>query len=260
MPIEFKCPSCQTRIKAPDASAGKMARCPKCAAVATIPAASQPSSPPSPFGGDQGAGSPSGFPSPTPTPMQPTSPFPGAGSTGGAYPTSGVPDPYAPNPFAQSKPANPFGESQSFPQSVNPYQSPNVGYQAVDGPTAVKKKLLGPAIGMMVGSLITLAAIGFTAIMAVVNPVAIGMVPPNNPEERIGFFIGAIGVLVVGGIAYLLQLIGAVCMLRGKNRAMALAGAIGGLMPCNMCCVVGFPFSIWGLAVLNSEEVKRLMQ
>ena len=262
MSIEFYCPSCQTRIKAPDASAGKMARCPKCSAVATIPAASQSASPP---GGDFGTGSPSAFPPTGASPhgagsTQPASPFPSAGTPFGTAPNAGVPNPYAPNPFSPAKPPNPFGESQPYPASPNPYQSPSTGYQVAQGPAAVKQKLFFPAIGMLVGSLITLGAIALTAVMMVVNPVAIGMVPPANPEERIGFFIGAIGMLVIGALAYLLQLVGAICMLRGKNRAMALAGAIGGLMPCNVCCLAGFPFSIWGLVALNSPEVKNIMQ
>ena len=41
MPIEFNCPACQSRIRTPDGSAGKMARCPQCGAVATVPIARQ---------------------------------------------------------------------------------------------------------------------------------------------------------------------------------------------------------------------------
>lgn len=44
MPVAFSCPSCQAPGSAPDALAGKQARCPKCGAVLLVPA--DPSPPP----------------------------------------------------------------------------------------------------------------------------------------------------------------------------------------------------------------------
>jgi hypothetical protein len=37
MPIQLSCPSCAASIKAPDAAAGKTARCPKCKVPIPIP-------------------------------------------------------------------------------------------------------------------------------------------------------------------------------------------------------------------------------
>jgi hypothetical protein len=38
----FQCPSCKATIKAPDAMAGKRARCPKCGALSVLPLAGEP--------------------------------------------------------------------------------------------------------------------------------------------------------------------------------------------------------------------------
>lgn len=65
MPIEFSCSSCGTTLRVPDEHAGKQARCPKCQALNTIPAASS-----------SGTTQPSPFPEPTPSPAaaQPAQP------------------------------------------------------------------------------------------------------------------------------------------------------------------------------------------
>src|SRR5690606_28132626 len=37
MPIEFNCTGCQKRLRVPDASAGKKARCPDCGSIQDVP-------------------------------------------------------------------------------------------------------------------------------------------------------------------------------------------------------------------------------
>ncbi len=46
MPIIFECPNCNAKMRAPDGSAGKQARCPTCSQLVTIGAASAPPPPP----------------------------------------------------------------------------------------------------------------------------------------------------------------------------------------------------------------------
>lgn len=45
MPINFSCPGCSKTLRVADENAGKLARCPDCGAVATIPATSSPADP-----------------------------------------------------------------------------------------------------------------------------------------------------------------------------------------------------------------------
>lgn len=51
MPIALTCPTCSTKLKAPDAAAGRKLKCPKCAAVIAVPPASANRPPPAPAAG-----------------------------------------------------------------------------------------------------------------------------------------------------------------------------------------------------------------
>ncbi len=88
MPIPVVCASCQTRLNAPDAAAGKKVKCPKCQAVMAVPAAEPP---PAAGGGgtpfDFGGGAPPPPPrrSAPPPPPEPASPPPPAAGGGGAF-------------------------------------------------------------------------------------------------------------------------------------------------------------------------------
>ena len=85
MAIEFNCPKCQARIRTPDETAGKAAKCPKCSGIVNIP------------GGAQAASNPLGSGPQNPLGVRPAS---------------------AANPFGDSAPG--FG-----PPPVNPYASPS---------------------------------------------------------------------------------------------------------------------------------------
>src|SRR5205085_12322442 len=61
MPIDVTCPNCKATLRAPDASAGKKIKCPKCETITEVPAAAQ--SAPSPV-----SAVPPASPSPPPAP------------------------------------------------------------------------------------------------------------------------------------------------------------------------------------------------
>lgn len=91
MPIPVVCASCQTRLNAPDAAAGKKVKCPKCQAVMAVPAGDEPPPlPPPPAAAgtpfDFGGGSP---PPPPPSrrsaPPPPESEAPPAPAGGAAF-------------------------------------------------------------------------------------------------------------------------------------------------------------------------------
>jgi hypothetical protein len=87
--------------------------------------------------------------------------------------------------------------------------------------------------------------------------------PPNAQEaERIGFYIGAYGVIGLMFLNSLLQIIviaGGVSLLSLKGRTTAILASILCLLPCvsSPCCVVGVPFGVWGLIVLRSASSKQ---
>lgn len=55
-----------------------------------------------------------------------------------------------------------------------------------------------------------------------------------------------------------LVLFSAIKMLKLQSRALVIAGCIVAMLPftVNCCCLLGIPFGIWGLVVVNKPEVK----
>jgi hypothetical protein len=134
-----------------------------------------------------------------------------------------------------------------------------------------------PAIALMVtgglGIAYSLFDIVFRLLVAagmVANPLmAQGMGGGQNPgfpggAHDAGFQAGvAVGNTLgitfdVIGIAWgVLILLGAIKMKSLQNHGLALTACILAMVPLNCCCILGLPFGIWGLTVLNREEVKE---
>lgn len=94
-----QCTGCGTKLKAPENSAGKKIRCPKCQAVIAIPAESAPAPSPSggfvpaPTGPGQRSASPSSYPASAPSgpvPAPTFSPAPAAAPTASSFPAPSV--------------------------------------------------------------------------------------------------------------------------------------------------------------------------
>ena len=61
-----------------------------------------------------------------------------------------------------------------------------------------------------------------------------------------------IGLGVAGFLAW-----GAFKMMRLEGWGLALTTCILALVPCvSPCCLIGLPFGIWGLVVINDQAVK----
>ena len=68
----------------------------------------------------------------------------------------------------------------------------------------------------------------------------------------VGWLIsGALGV-----IANIIILVGSWKMKSLKAYGFSLGVMILAMIPCNACCMITFPLSIWGLVVLNDANVK----
>ena len=50
---------------------------------------------------------------------------------------------------------------------------------------------------------------------------------------------------------------GADSMISLRGYGMAIATCIIAMLPCNLACLGGLPFGIWGLVVLCNSDVKR---
>ena len=80
----------------------------------------------------------------------------------------------------------------------------------------------------------------------------------TSTAEGAGELVGSIVSLVVWPLMNVAVALGAVSMLRLKNYSSAYTSAILAIIPvCSPCFVLGIPFGIWALVVLNRPEVKQ---
>ena len=62
---------------------------------------------------------------------------------------------------------------------------------------------------------------------------------------------------VFGLAMAILVFVGATKMKNLENYSLAMAAAIVAMIPCiSPCCLLGLPFGIWALVVLNDSSVK----
>ncbi|MCA9060252.1 MAG: hypothetical protein KDA85_17205 [Planctomycetaceae bacterium] len=126
-----------------------------------------------------------------------------------------------------------------------------------------KQKTVGPGIALMVVGLL-----GFLGMAGYLIVTIAGLImdpstrtpPPNMQEgERVGYYIGFYGMLVLLALNPLLQLViafGGFRMMRLQSRGLAMTACILALIPCSSsCCLFGIPFGLWGLIVLNDRNV-----
>jgi hypothetical protein len=146
---------------------------------------------------------------------------------------------------------------------LNPYASPG-GYGAYSAtPLTIEEirgKLLGPAIGMALGAVLSIGMIAFFVIAIISSPDF--QQDAQNPNA--GDFIAGCVVLfimaAVGTLPSFLSFVGAYAMYRGKGKVAAWVGAAASLVPCNPCFFIGAGFGIWGMVALNDPRVSAGMK
>jgi hypothetical protein len=82
---------------------------------------------------------------------------------------------------------------------------------------------------------------------------------PKNQNAPMNAFIGgafAIPIRIVGIVLAVLVIMGAGKMKRLESHGWGMASSIIAMIPCTGCCLLGLPFGIWSLVVLNKPEVK----
>ncbi|HUJ44150.1 MAG TPA: GYF domain-containing protein [Opitutaceae bacterium] len=119
----------------------------------------------------------------------------------------------------------------------------------------------GPAIGLIVTGILGISAgvlgILWLAFMMGSAPALRGMTP--EAARMFQLLMGPVGIAarVVGIIASIFILIGALRMQKLANYGLAMTAAIVAMVPClSPCCVIGLPIGIWALVVLVKPEVK----
>ncbi len=122
----------------------------------------------------------------------------------------------------------------------------------------------GPAIGLIVAMVLGIALSVFGIVFHLQGR-SWGRPPPMmNPEaermynlfHQFGGTLGAVAGIISIAIG-LFVLLGALKMQKLSNHGLAMAAAIVAMIPCfSPCCLLGLPFGIWALVMLNKPEVR----
>jgi len=142
-----------------------------------------------------------------------------------------------------------------------PFGAPDAG---TDGARETALKLVkGPATALIITAGLGIAYYAFSGLFTLFTGGAMfhQEMPPNIPPQVAAFIKGMQGPLA--GVINLViaawngfVLFGAIKMLRLQNRTVATVASVAAMLPCQCCCLLGLPFGIWALTVLNKPEVK----
>lgn len=80
--------------------------------------------------------------------------------------------------------------------------------------------------------------------------------PGFNAGLQIGYVIGMILPFVWGAVV----LLAGINLKRLKMLPSVWVGTIFSMLPCSPCCLLGIPFGIWTITVLNRPDVKRAFE
>jgi hypothetical protein len=152
----------------------------------------------------------------------------------------------APNPFAES--------------AVNPYATPAAAAPldyggGLGGPLTrdeARIRLFGPAIGILITVVVGTGFLLLFLLGVLIDPNVLQSMPNES-----GFEVFLVSVFVGGFLSHLVQLIGAIAMLRVRGKVWAMLGTGASFIPCNFyCCWLAFPFAIWSAIVLANPDVR----
>lgn len=158
----------------------------------------------------------------------------------------------------------------NFNSAENPYNAPENPYSAPAGGNVPIKdpleRVKGPAVGIVVTSVIGIILAVLNLVMNLVGvgvgaAGAAGAIDGMGDTSELASLMGQGLLGVVQSIAGML--VGVVCLLGGnKMRKLeaynfSMISTVLIMVPClSPCCILGLPFGIWGLIVLNDAAVK----
>jgi hypothetical protein len=145
------------------------------------------------------------------------------------------------------------------PSVIPPPFSPGGGTR--DGALQLVK---GPAIALKITAIVGLVAVACGFAMNIASLAGHPIIPqqpmPDPQMQKIFTALGGwLGLVqdAIGVVIAVIVWIGAGRMQRLENYQFAMTAAVVGMVPCiSPCCVLGIPFGIWALIVLNKPEVK----
>ena len=158
------------------------------------------------------------------------------------------------------------GNNTGFADSGNPYAAPvsaGTGRSGMSRAEALSKtNLCAIFLYIMAGLSIPMHLVN--AVMTLADPGGMagpGLRAPANEAERIAQLAGGIGASVVLVVMNILVIVGAYHLQNLKKFPLAMTGAIIACIPCcGPCLVLGIPFGIWALVLLNDSRIRPHFQ
>ena len=128
---------------------------------------------------------------------------------------------------------------------------------------AALQAVRGPAIALKVTAIVGLVfvVLGLALNILTLAGIDLGTRELGDPQlqKMLNNLGGGLGIIqnIIGAAVGILVLLGASKMQSLQNHHFALTASILAMVPCiSPCCVLGLPFGIWALVVLNKPEVK----
>jgi hypothetical protein len=133
-------------------------------------------------------------------------------------------------------------------------------------PSADASKVSAPATALLVISILNIlgALYGMVSnLMTLGGAVQVPVEAPQGVDPQMFMRMmqgaGAMGIVfnVLAIVVAVVILLGALKMKKLESYGLSMTAAILAMIPClSPCCILGLPFGIWALVVLNKPEVK----
>ena len=158
-------------------------------------------------------------------------------------------DIFNPTPAAPAPEAAPAATAYAAPAAAPiPTASREMALSAVKGPAIAL--VITASLGLAVYVLLILALlVGFNRDLSNFSPQFQQIFMANHGKLAV---LRDLFALVINGVV----LFGALKMMKLQGHSFAIITCILAMIPCSCCCLLGLPFGIWGLVVLNKPEVK----
>lgn len=220
MPEIVNCPQCERKLRVPDELMGQAVKCPTCNRTFTASPAA---------------------PAP-PSPVQPPEPD----LLQQRYEES-APRQLAPPLSPSEYPTQPYG---GFGDYESEFQRRKMALRG----TALAA-VSGPATALLAVAVLDIA---LNALSGVVILATLAGGAPNNDVPRL---VGNCFGLIIRCVLQGLVIFGSLKMKSLESYGLAMTAGILSVIPCcSPCLIIGIPFAIWALVVLNNPEVKGAFQ
>ena len=175
-----------------------------------------------------------------------------------SVPTSGPPTPPAApavpplhqqlaTPVANPAPVHQQPGAQGD-QLLNPFAENDSPWRADATPVVTvpmaKSRVMGPAIGLMVTSVLSV----LWGIGVLISEV---FEPSGDPDATVGLIVFCTAMLIWGVVV----LVGSIQLFRLRSRAVAWVGETCSVVPCTCCYPLMLPFGVWAIVALSNSDV-----